>query len=180
MGWSETKALYSWFRIHHSLHIILHIFQDNPTFQNILYLQAFMFKKLLSEQGDKSFFYLKYLLPLDGSGKIPWLLLLMTDGLGGCWLPWLEWDLPWSRLSVCSLREYHLGVLSRWAVLDKSISTWKKKMQEVNEVDRIHSLLLSATWNLFMDIRYGMTLRVIRLSSSCFFTHDIGCIRDAW
>lgn len=127
MGWSDTKAHFSWFHIHHSLHdTILSIFHQNVTLQNILNIKAFIFKKTPSEQTDKSFFYLKHLLPLDGSGKMPWLLLLMTDGFGDCWLLGLEWDLPWSILSVCSLRGYHLGVLSRWDVLDKSINTWKK------------------------------------------------------
>lgn len=84
-------------------------------------------KEIQTEQIDTKLFLLKkYFLPFDGSGKIPWLLLLITDGFGDCWLLWLECDLPWSMLSVCSLRGYHLGVLSRWDVLDKSINTWKK------------------------------------------------------
>lgn len=126
MGWSETKVHFSRFYIHHSLHdIVLNISQQNPTFQKILNIQTHI-QKDTEWANRQKFCYLKYFLPLDGSGKIPWLLLLMTDGFGDCWLLWLEWDLPWSMLSVCSLSGYHLGVLSRWDVLDKSISTWKK------------------------------------------------------
>lgn len=94
-------------------------------FKNIKYTGTYI-QKDTEWTNRQEFCYLKYFLPLDGSGKIPWLLLLMTDGFGDCWLLWLEWDLPWSMLSVCSLSGYHLGVLSRWDVLDKSISTWKK------------------------------------------------------
>lgn len=63
-------------------------------------------------------------LPFDGSGKIPWLLLLMTDGLGGCWLLCPEWGFPWSMLSLCSFKAYHRGVLSSWEGLDSSINTY--------------------------------------------------------
>lgn len=75
-------------------------------------------------------FYLKCLLPLDGSGKTPWLLLLMTEGFGDCWLLWLAWDLPWSMLSVCSFSGYHRGVLSRWDVLDRSINTCRRTRKQ--------------------------------------------------
>lgn len=104
-------------------------------------------------------------LPLPGSGKIPWLLLLITEFFGESspcpcagpspcpcpgpipgtdMYPWPSpWPCPWpepepggpwaawwallcSMLSLCSLRGSQRGVLSNWAVFDKSIKTWEK------------------------------------------------------
>lgn len=85
-------------------------------------------------------------LPLAGSGKIPWLRLLMTEdlgessllwpevfgecwvpcppwGLGECWRPCPEWERRWCSPSLCSFRGSQRGTLSSWAVLDRSIST---------------------------------------------------------
>lgn len=80
-------------------------------------------------------------LPLAGSGKIPWLLLLMTDDLGESWTSWEEpavlgeecceegleelWRplARWWSPSLCSFRGSHRGTLSSWAVLDRSTRT---------------------------------------------------------
>ncbi len=100
-------------------------------------------------------------LPLSGSGKMPWLRLLMTEVLGDFWFPscppwppeppsppgppWLPgppwppsppeplgpcggWVLPWWILSLCSFRRCQRGVLSSWAVFERSMSTLKKKV----------------------------------------------------
>lgn len=89
-------------------------------------------------------------LPFAGSGKIPWLRLLMTDDLGDSWLPsWMEEEEPvvvlgeecreaglavpwrpwrrWWSASLCSFRGSQRGTLSSWAVLDKSIRTCKEE-----------------------------------------------------
>lgn len=82
-------------------------------------------------------------LPLAGSGKMPWLRLLMTEDLGEswllcpdvlgecpletlaeCWRPWPECERRWCSPSHCSFSGSQRGTLSSWAVLDRSISTY--------------------------------------------------------
>lgn len=110
-------------------------------------------QRLLRDDGNKvkQVMGIHRVLPLAGSGKIPWLRLLMTDDLGESWLSWEElvvlgeeccevgleelcrlwpeWDRLWWSPSLCSFRGSHLGMLSNWAVLDRSMSTWKQTQQ---------------------------------------------------
>lgn len=104
-------------------------------------------------------------LPLAGSGKIPWLRLLMTDDLGESWLscaepvvlgeecweegleepcrPWPEWERRWWSPSLCSFRGSHRGTLSSWAVLDRSMRTWGQT-QPFN--GHVHESALVQNW----------------------------------
>lgn len=128
MCWYLPKAPF--FLTRSTLFIISHYFPTEPNFTVYIKHRDTHVREATDWTNRKTtVLYMKYLLPLDGSGKIPWLLLLITEGFGDCWLFWLEWDLPCSMLSVCSFSGYHRGVLSRWDVLDKSINTWERTMK---------------------------------------------------
>lgn len=94
-------------------------------------------------------------LPLAGSGKIPWLRLLVTDDLGESWFscteavvfgeeccddgleelcrPWPEWERLWWSPSLCSLRGSHRGMLSSWAVSERLMRTWEQREDKLSK-----------------------------------------------